>query len=223
MQATVYNQEGKEAGTVQLPEKVFGAKWNSDLVHQVVVSMQANARTHYAHVKMRGQVAGGGKKPWQQKGTGRARHGSIRSPLWSGGGVTHGPNPDQVFGRKINKKMRTNALYSVLSRKFKDGEVLFLTSLSVSSGKTKDAKQVLAAVAGIKGFERLLTKPKNAALLSVLKKDEKTSRSIRNLSNIFLEEAKNLNPVSILGHKYIIISDPEASLKILAGRVSKKE
>lgn len=222
METVIYNQEGKETGKIALPEAVFGAKWNGDLVHQVVVSMQANARVHHAHVKTRGQVAGGGRKPWQQKGTGRARHGSIRSPLWVGGGVTHGPNPDKVFGRKVNKKMRTNALYSVLSKKYKDGEVLFIDSLSVSSAKTKDALKTVSALAKIKGYEKLLTKPENAALIAVSKIDQNTARSLNNFSNMLVEETKNLNPVNVLSHKYLIVSDPEASFKTLSARVSKK-
>ena len=222
METTIYNQEGKEAGKIALPEAVFGVKWNGDLVHQVLVSMQANERKHVAHVKTRGQVAGGGKKPWKQKGTGRARHGSIRSPLWVGGGVTHGPNPDKVFARKVNKKMRTNALYAVLSKKYKDGEILFVDSVSVPSGKTKDAKAVLGKMSAIKGYERLTTKPANAALIVFSKKDLLTERGLRNLSNIAVDEARNLNPVSLLSSKYLVVSDPEESLKQFTGRSSKK-
>ena len=107
METTVYNQKGTEAGKIKLSEAVFGLKWNADLVHQVVVSMNSVARTNVAHTKNRGEVRGGGKKPWQQKGTGRARHGSIRSPLWVGGGVTHGPRKDKDYSRKVNKKMKS--------------------------------------------------------------------------------------------------------------------
>ena len=88
---TIYNTQGKKAGTVKLPEVVFDVKWNDSLMHQVVTSMLSNARTPVAHTKFRGEVRGGGKKPWRQKGTGSARHGSTRSPIWRGGGVTHGP------------------------------------------------------------------------------------------------------------------------------------
>lgn len=222
MESPIYNQEGKPIGKVTLPEKVFGAPWNADLVHQVVVSMQANARVHYAHVKTRGQVAGGGKKPWQQKGTGRARHGSIRSPIWVGGGVTHGPNPDKVYGRKINKKMRANALYAVLSKKYLDDEILFVDSLSVGSGKTKDAKKALKGLADIKGREKLLTKPKNSALVVFPKKDGETVRSLRNFSNLVLDEVRNLNVVSVLGHKYLIVIEPKTAFGILSERKHKK-
>src|SRR5580704_11914592 len=104
MEAPIYNSQGKKAGSVNLPESVFDVKWNHSLMHQVVTSMQANARTPVAHVKDRGAVRGGGKKPWRQKGTGRARHGSIRSPIWKGGGVTHGPIKDKNYSRAIPKR-----------------------------------------------------------------------------------------------------------------------
>src|SRR3989344_1678996 len=120
METNIYNQEGKEVGKVSLPTAVFGVKWNPDLVHQAVVAMEANARTPVAHTKSRADVRGGGRKPWKQKGTGRARHGSTRSPIWVGGGVAHGPTNEKIFAKKINKKMRTKALYTVLSQKLRD-------------------------------------------------------------------------------------------------------
>src|SRR6202451_4352695 len=104
MDAPIYNTEGKKTGTLTLPENIFGLKWNAALVHQVATSMQDNARTPVAHTKGRGDVRGGGKKPWKQKGTGRARHGSIRSPLWIGGGKAHGPNKERDYTQKVNKK-----------------------------------------------------------------------------------------------------------------------
>ncbi len=110
MEAPIYNTQGKKSGTLTLPENVFDVAWNDSLMHQVVTSMQANARVSIAHVKDRGEVSGGGKKPWRQKGTGRARHGSIRSPIWKGGGVTHGPTKNKDYSRKIPKKMRAKAL-----------------------------------------------------------------------------------------------------------------
>src|SRR3989338_10320201 len=107
MEGTIYNQKGKESGKISLPEAVFGLKWNADLVHQVVVSMESSARTPVAHAKNRGDVRGGGKKPWRQKGTGRARHVSIRSPIWVGGGVAHGPRSEKNYARKINRKQKS--------------------------------------------------------------------------------------------------------------------
>src|SRR5688572_16302299 len=117
MEANIYNKEGKAIGKVQLPEELFGLPWNADLVHQVVVSMQSNARAPIAHTKTRAEVSGTNQKPWQQKGTGRARHGQRISPIWRGGGISHGPRNDRNFEKKINKKMRTKALFTVLSKK----------------------------------------------------------------------------------------------------------
>src|SRR3989304_367469 len=105
MKLDIYNREGKISGALEVPEAVFGLPWNADLVHQVIVSMQSNQRRNTAKTKNRSEVAGGGKKPWKQKGPGRARHGSIRSPLWKGGGVSFGPTSQRNFKVQINKKM----------------------------------------------------------------------------------------------------------------------
>src|SRR3989338_5603717 len=122
METEVYNQEGQMAGKIELPDSVFGLPWNDDLVHQVIVSMQSNKRTPVAHTKNRGEVSGTGRKPWRQKGTGRARHGSRRSPIWIGGGVAHGPRNDRNFTKKINVKMMKKAFYTILSQKYRDDE-----------------------------------------------------------------------------------------------------
>src|SRR6185437_9448180 len=129
METKIYNIEGKETGKMTLPENIFGLPWNADLMHQVVVSMRSNARHSIAHTKDRGEVRGGGKKPWQQKGTGRARHGSSRSPIWKGGGVSHGPRKEKLYAKVLPKGMRRKALLVALSRKYKDGEIIFLDKL----------------------------------------------------------------------------------------------
>src|SRR5882724_5211705 len=139
MESIIYNVQGKETGKITLPESIFGLPWNADLVHQVVVAMQANARQNTAHTKDRSEVRGGGRKPWQQKGTGRARHGSSRSPIWKGGGVTHGPRNEKDYSQKINRQARQKALLVVLSRKLADKEIIFVDSLSLEAPKTKDA------------------------------------------------------------------------------------
>src|SRR3989339_534864 len=143
VEAKIYNQKGAEAGKINLPEKVFATKWRSDLVHQVVQSMRSNKRAGTADTKDRGEVRGGGRKPWKQKGTGQARHGSSRSPIWVGGGVTHGPLAEKNYKRKISKKMRAQALFSVLSKKFADNEIIFIDSLDMSDIKTKPAIEVV--------------------------------------------------------------------------------
>lgn len=126
----VYTIEHKEAGTVEVPDVLVSTEWKPDLVHQVVVAQDANARQPLAHTKDRGDVRGGGKKPWRQKGTGRARHGSIRSPLWSGGGVTFGPRNEKIYAKKINKKMKTVAFCSVFAKKIADNELTVIDSFA---------------------------------------------------------------------------------------------
>ena len=213
--AKVYNQQGKEVGVVALSEKVFGARWNADLVHQVVVSMQANARPTVAHTKNRGEVRGGGRKPWQQKGTGRARHGSIRSPLWRGGGITFGPRKARDYSVKINRKMRAKALYAVLSKKYKDGEIMFVDSIVLPEAKTKHAKEMMQKL-----FEKNAQKKKNAILLSLPEKNAALAKSFRNFGNVMVTETRNLNPVDLLQYRLTAIVSPEASIKLLESRLS---
>lgn len=214
METVVYNQTGKAAGKFTLPEAIFGLPWNADLVHQVVVSMTSSMRDTIANTKTRGEVAGGGKKPWQQKGTGRARHGSTRSPIWVGGGIAHGPRKEKNYDRKVNKKAKTKALHVILSQKYRDGEILFIDNLVFGAPKAKDAKVVLMDLSTIKGFEKLATKPKNAAIIAINKKYPELSKSFSNFGNVDVEELRTINPVSLLNHKYIVIANPEESLKI---------
>ena len=220
MNISVYTQEGAKKDTITLPEQVFGVSFQPDLVHQVVVAMQANARAGTAHTKDRSEVAGGGKKPWRQKGTGRARHGSRRSPIWTGGGVTFGPRNEKDFSQKINKKVKAKALASVLSKKYSDEEVIVLDSLTFSEPKTAAAKKVIAAVAKGSGIETLATKKNNAALVVLSARDEMVEQSFRNFGNIALKQVKDVNPVDLLTYKYLIISNPSEVLDIFTKRVS---
>lgn len=223
MEATIYNAEGKSAGKVTLPETLFGLPWNASLMHQVVTSMQDNARTNVAHVKDRGEVRGGGKKPWQQKGTGRARAGSSRSPIWRGGGITHGPNKNEVFARAIPRKMRTKALLLALSQKMRDGQVVFVNSFELDKPKTAAAKKTLVALSKNKGLERLATKPKNAALVAFSDPTEAGIKSFRNLGNVKTASVRDLNPVTVLGSSYLVIENPAAAFAILETRVGSKK
>lgn len=215
LEATIFSSAGKEAGKVALPQALFGLPWNADLVHQVVTSMQANARTPVAHTKDRGEVRGGGRKPWRQKGTGRARHGSTRSPIWVGGGVTHGPRKDKVYARKINRQMKQKALLVMLSRKYKDGEVIFVDQIEMQTPKAKDAKSMLSSLG--KEFSGL-NKKKNAALIALPRASVSTQKSFRNFGNIKVEEVRNLNPVALLSSKYLVIADPTASIEVLGNK-----
>lgn len=217
MQVDVYTNNGKKQGSAQVADAVFSAPSNNDLLHQVVVSMQANARTNVAHTKDRSEVRGGGKKPWKQKGTGRARHGSRRSPIWVGGGVTFGPRNERDFSKKINKKMRTKALYAALSEKIRDGSVLFVDTLALEAPKTAAAKTILESLAGVKGYETLESKH-NAAIIYLTEKDENTAKSFRNFGNVSVKLVRNANPLDVLNHKNVIIVDPEAASAILEAR-----
>lgn len=223
METTVYNIKGKEAGKVKLPEGVFGLKWNADLVHQVVTSMESSARVNVAHTKTRGEVSGGGKKPWQQKGTGRARHGSTRSPIWRHGGITHGPRNDKDYTRKVNKKMKAKALYTILSAKYSKGQVLFVDDLSLKAIKTKDAKEVLSSFSKVKGFNDLLSKKKNSAYIALSNKDVNTEKSFRNMSNLLVDEIRNISPLDLMKYKYVVISNPEKGLPQITEKLSSKK
>jgi len=222
MESSIYNVQGKKVGTITLPEAIFNVSWNDSLMHQVITSMQDNARTNVAHTKGRGEVRGGGKKPWKQKGTGRARHGSSRSPIWVGGGVTHGPINAKVFARAIPKNMRNKALAMALSKKLADGEVLFVERFGISAPKTAEAKKALNALASVKGFERISSKRKNAALIAAPEKNDAMQKSFRNIGSTAIVSVQNLNPVSVLRNTYLVLENPQASLTVLESRFAKK-
>jgi len=221
MEATIYNSKGKEAGSIALPEKIFGAKWNPDLVHQVVTSVLSSRRQGSAHTKNRGDVAGGGKKPWQQKGTGRARHGSIRSPLWRGGGTTFGPRADKNYARKVNRKMSAAALASVLSQKLRDGEILFVEELKLATPRTKEAAAMLKSFASVKGFEKLGARKGTSVVLALPKRAEDIDRSFRNIGTVAVEEARNLNAADLLAHRYLAVVDPKGFVEAISARFAK--
>ncbi len=219
LEATVYDKTGKSVGTATLGDAVFGLSWNADLVHQVMLSMRSTARQPIAHTKTRGEVRGGGKKPWRQKGTGRARHGSTRSPLWVGGGVAHGPRNDKNYDRKINKAMKTKAFLTLLSKKWKDGEVLFVDSLSMKAPKTADAVKTLQTLSKIKGFEKLATKRQNSAFIALAKKDAATEKSFRNINSLVIDETRNLNLLDLLKYTFIVIENPVESVKVIESKL----
>ncbi len=221
MKIDIYTTRGKKKGTGEVSEVVFGAKSNDPLVHQAVVSMQSNKRNAIAHTKDRGEVRGGGKKPHAQKGTGRARAGSSRSPIWRGGGVTFGPTNERNFNKKINSKMKARALYATLSDKFRAGQVLFVDSLGIDAPKTASAKVVMDTLAGVKGFETLGAKH-NAAVIFVTEKNDAVTKSFANFSNVDVKEVRNANPVDVLTHKNVIIIDAEAASAVLESRIGAK-
>ncbi len=218
MEAKIYNQKGVEAGKITLPAKVFGAKWRADLVHQVVEGMRSNKRAGTADTKGRGEVRGGGKKPWKQKGTGRARHGSSRSPIWVGGGVTHGPLAEKNYKRKITRSMRAQALFSVLSKKFKDGEVFFVDSLAPTIISTKTGVETMKNLSKATGAKPLANSKKPRVLVALGGRSEKTEKSYRNLPQLEIAFLKNINPLDVLNYQYLLIENPEESVKFLEAR-----
>jgi large subunit ribosomal protein L4 len=191
----VYNLEGKEIEEIKLDPQVFGIEPNLALVHQVVEAQRANARYKLAHTKTKAEVRGGGIKPWRQKGTGRARAGSIRSPLWSGGGVTFGPRKERNFSKKINRKMKTKALFMTLTDKVKENCIIVLENLALTKIKTKDLANAL---------HKLGTK-KAATLVVLTDKNEIITKSARNIKKIKTILANSLNVLDILKYKYFVV------------------
>ena len=220
MQVKIYKTEGKKAKTLDLPENVFCAAWNADLVAQVLYSQASNRRAGTAHTKNRAEVRGSHKKPWNQKGSGRARHGSAQSPLWKGGGVTFGPRNDKNYKKTIPRGMRIAALYSLLSAKVAQGRVIFVDTLSESTGKTKAADAIMKNLSTIEGFKTLCYKKPNNVYVSMKKGDETTKRSFRNLPYMTLHNVEDLNPLDLANTRYLVIANPEETIAYLS---SKKE
>ncbi len=192
-QAPLYNSDAKEMGTVDLAEAVFGVHVKSSVVHQVYVALMANAREPWADTKDRGEVRGGGKKPWKQKGTGRARHGSIRSPIWKGGGVTFGPLSVRNYKQKINKKMNQAAVRMCLSDKVAEKKFLVVDALS-SDGKTK-------AMAALRNG---LPAAGKTTMFLVGAEYVTAARGTRNIPGVDCVRAVDANVVDLLHHQMII-------------------
>jgi len=220
MKLNVYTQDAKKKGTVELSDAVFATTFRPALIKQVILAILANRRTPVAHTKGRGDVRGGGKKPWKQKGTGRARHGSTRSPIWIGGGVTHGPLNTKNYTKKTTKKMRRIALASALSVKVKDNEILALEDLKFEEPKTKFAKEVLTTLSSLEGFEKMAYKKKNNALIVLPEKSEVVMKSFANFGNVFVKKAVDLNVHDVFKYKFVVLVNPEQVNTILEERLS---
>ncbi len=218
METIIYNQKGTQADKISLPKSVFGVKWNADLVHQVALAMQANKRAGTAHTKDRSEVSGGGKKPWKQKGTGRARHGSSRSPIWVGGGVTFGPRIDKDYSQKINKKMRSKALFTVLSKKLSDGKVLFLDAITLPKMQTKGAVEVVSALSKIENFGKINSKKKTNALIALTSADKVVEKSFANLPGFTVGLAKDMNALEAMSFNHIIFVNPKEVVSTLEAK-----
>ncbi|MEX0690062.1 MAG: 50S ribosomal protein L4 [Candidatus Paceibacterota bacterium] len=196
MKVKVYDKNSKETETIELPSSLFEVSWNPDLVHRVFTLHNSNKRSNTAHSKERGEVSGGGKKPWRQKGTGRARHGSIRSPLWRGGGVTFGPRNDRNYTKKINKKMKRKALFSLLSKKLKDDEIKIIDTFELSKPKTKEVQLILNSFFG---------KDKASVLFVPSSKNKDFYLASKNIENAGVVRSSSLNIYDPLTYKFMFI------------------
>jgi large subunit ribosomal protein L4 len=200
MKTKVYNLKNEVVGEIELPDKVFGVKWNPELVRQVLIAQLANARHPWAHAKTRAEVRGGGRKPWRQKGTGRARHGSIRSPIWRGGGKAHGPSKLRDYSQKINKKMKRLAIFSALSKKLKDKEMKIFESLNIEKPKTKILAETLGPILGMKKTDK-----KYDTLLVSGKENKNLGRASRNLPKAKAVPPESLNVYDLLNYKNVFM------------------
>ncbi|MCK5459794.1 50S ribosomal protein L4 [Candidatus Parcubacteria bacterium] len=208
-----YNQQLDEIGKQELNPAVFGVKAKPSLIKQVVVAQQANSRQVLAHAKDRSEVRGGGKKPWKQKGTGRARAGSSRSPIWIGGGVTFGPTKERNFSLKINKKMKKKALFMCLSDKVKNEKIILFDKIELKKIQTKKIVEILKKIDEKiikskidKSDERKnrSKKRKDSILLILSDKSENIVKSAKNIPNIKTIKPNCLNTVEVLKYKYLI-------------------
>lgn len=197
----LYNVQGEQVGDVELCDSVFGQEVRPEIMHMVVKNYLANQRQGTASTLTRAEVAGGGRKPWRQKGTGRARHGSIRSPIWRKGGITFGPKP-RSFKYTLPKKLRRKALKSALSSKVESKEIIVLDELSMDAPKTKEMAKIL---------DNLKTERKTLIVLEA--KDENIEKSVRNIPGVKAVNVKILNVYDILAHENLIITK-EAARKV---------
>lgn len=204
---TVYNMQGESVGEIDLKDEVFGVTANEGLVHQAVVRQLANRRQGTAATKTRAQVSGGGRKPWRQKGTGRARHGSIRSPIWVGGGTTFGPQP-RDYRQKMPKKARREALRSALSGKVEAGDFVVVDEIRFDAPKTKLMSEVLGKVAN--GSARSLVVTEDG--------DRQVVLSARNIAGVNTTRAADLNVYDVLDHNKVVVTrDAVAKIEEVLG------
>jgi len=196
MISDIYNLKNEKVGTIELPVSIFSVKWNPELVKFAFEVQRANSRSPIAHVKDRSEVSGGGKKPWKQKGTGRARHGSNRSPIWVGGGVIHGPTAERSYVQKINRRQKQGALFSLLSKRLTDGKLMVFDSLP-QDGKTKSVASFL-----LKNFSK--SRP-SAVLVAGREHKAGLSRGARNISGLITTSPSSLNVYDLSSRRRILM------------------
>jgi len=210
LKTTLYNVKGEKAGEMELPESVFGLPSNDVLLHQVYVAISANLRTVIAHTKDRGERRGSGKKPWKQKGTGRARAGSVRSPLWRKGGVTFGPTKDRNFTKQTNRKMRQKATLIALSEKVRSEKIRVVDTFAFDSMKTKLFDAMLLNIGARPGRVLALYAPEEKEIMRM-------SRNIVKVENVL---SPNVSVYDLLNAEYVLLT--EKSVKLLAERTVVK-
>jgi large subunit ribosomal protein L4 len=200
MKVKVFSQDGKVQGDLDLSDEVFGGEVNEHLLYLVIKSLRANQRQGTAKTKTRAEVSGGGKKPWKQKHTGRARAGSIRSPLWRGGGTVFGPQP-RDYSFKLPKKVKRLALMSAFHEKLSSGEVMIIDTLSVEKPKTKEMIAILKGL-GLNNKSVLIILPE---------KDDAITLSARNIPGVAVTRAMDLNTYDILAYNMLLMTKEGAS------------
>ena len=203
----VYNKKAEAVKDLELNKKIFAVKVNNELLHQVVVSQMANARQVLADTKGKAEVSGGGKKPWKQKGTGRARAGSSRSPIWRGGGVTFGPTNDRNFKKKINQKSKQRAIFMVLSERLVEGSLVVLDDLAFENYKTKDFSQMISTIE-----TKVLETKRRDILIINGSKDERAFFSARNLKDVKIINPENINALELLNYRYLLLDEKTVKL-----------
>ncbi|WP_274365222.1 50S ribosomal protein L4 [Paenibacillus thermotolerans] len=194
----LYNVSGTQVGEVELADAVFGIEPNTHVLHDAVVMQQASLRAGTHKTKGRSEVRGGGRKPWKQKGTGRARQGSIRAPQWKGGGIVFGPTP-RSYAYKLPKKVRRLAIKSALSSKVIDNEIIVLDELAFAAPKTKEFAAILNNL-----------KVERKALIVTSDFDANVALSVRNLPNAKFVSAEGINVLDVLGYDKLIITKDAA-------------
>ncbi|MFA6522493.1 MAG: 50S ribosomal protein L4 [Patescibacteria group bacterium] len=201
---TLYSKDGQKTGTVEVPDSLFAVSMNKELVHEAIVAQDENSRIRLASTLDRSEVSGGGKKPWKQKGTGRARHGSSRSPIWIGGGVTFGPTTKRVFGKKMNKVAKRKALAMVLSDRLAADQFLAVEEFTAGDAKTKQMIALRKSLPGQGKSTLILTTPKDVAVV----------RASKNIPKTCTMCAGSLNVRDLVKYQYVIASKAAIGLLV---------
>ena len=218
IEVPIYKQDGNKAGVAQLPEYLFTLPWSDALVYQVVTGIASNQRSATAHTKGRSEVRGGGRKPWRQKGTDRARHGSIRSPLWVGGGVTFGPSKEKKYTKSINKKMRLKAFFVVLSQKARSDALAFVDDFTVEQPSTKTAAACVEKVCG-----GTADKKKNVCTVVFSERNDALQKSFANIQGVTTVALESFNTQDALRARTILFMDSVKTIDYLKQRGEKMQ